>query len=459
MRARSGPDRASEAGASRLRLQTSIRLRWYAVAGQLIAVVFVFWYLGFDLPVGLCLLLIATSAWLNVALRMRFSPIHRPSPRTATTMFAYDILQLGGLLYLTGGIDNPFTVLLVAPVTVSAATLPERNTFALGMLALGVTIAVAIIHEPLPWYTGAELKLPAIYRAGIFASVFACLLFLALYAWRLAKEAEQMSTALAATELVLAREQRLHALDGLAAAAAHELGTPLATIYLIASELEKDISDRSRRSAAGQSGGGADGDLPPDLEEDLSLLKTQATRCREILQKLTRAPSINDPLHASVTLLQIADEAAGPHRDAGVEINLVTSPVSERPAPTADRKPGVLYGVGNVIENAVDFATSRVDVAAAWSEDEVVLEISDDGPGFPSDILDQIGDPYVSTRQTRHDLARKAERAGGLGLGVFIAKTLLERSGATLTPSNKTAPERGAIVRIAWPRSVFEQQS
>jgi len=422
---------------SRLRLQTSIRLRWFAVAGQLLAVALVHFYLGFNLPLGLCLVLIALSAWLNVYLRITYPPVYRLSPRLATFLFAYDIVQLGILLFLTGGIDNPFTVLIVAPVTVSAATLPARNTLVLGALALAVTFAIAMWSYPLPWHADGAFELPGLYKLGAFSAVAACLIFLALYAWRLAKEANEMSTALAATELVLAREQKLHALDGLAAAAAHELGTPLATIVLVAGELQRDAGDAET------------------LKDDLNLLKDEAQRCREILQKLTRDPAERDPLHATMTLRQIADEATEPYRERGIKVRIVAQPACDGAGePVSDRRPGVLYGVGNLIENAVDFARSTVVITASWTQDHVSLTISDDGPGFPAPILDQIGDPYVSTRKTMA-LNRARDRAGGLGLGVFIAKTLLERSGAVIEPANRKPPESGAIVRVTWPREEF----
>ncbi|MEL7303136.1 MAG: sensor histidine kinase, partial [Pseudomonadota bacterium] len=182
---------------SRLRLQTIVRLRWFAVAGQLVTVAIVYGYLGFALPLGVCLLLIAVSAWLNVFLRMRFPATHRLSPAFATALLAYDVLQLGALLFMTGGIDNPFTVLIVAPVTVSAATLPTRNTLLLGAIALFVSVILAIWHMPLPWTSPEGFDLPVVYKIGVLASVTACLTFLALYAWRLAKEAREMTTALA----------------------------------------------------------------------------------------------------------------------------------------------------------------------------------------------------------------------------------------------------------------------
>jgi two-component system, sensor histidine kinase RegB len=231
--------------ASRLRLQTAIRLRWFAVTGQLLAVAFVYFGLGFDLPIGWCLLLIALSVWLNIFLRLWYPARHRLKAPLATGLLAYDIAQLSALLYLTGGIENPFTVLLAAPVTVSAATLPPRNTLLLGALALALSALLIFVHEPLPWFAGQSLDLPRLYKTGAFAGVAACMIFIALYGWRLSKEGREMSAALAATELVLAREQKLHALDGLAAAAAHELGTPLGTIVLVAKELEYAVDPKS----------------------------------------------------------------------------------------------------------------------------------------------------------------------------------------------------------------------
>lgn len=418
--------------ASRLRVQTTVRLRWFAVVGQSATVALVFFVLGFDLPAGWCLLTIAMSAWLNVYLRLRYSGGHRLSTGLATGLLSYDILQLATLLFMTGGIENPFTVLVVAPVTVSAATLPPRNTIFLGGLAFAVTVLLAFAHLPLPWYPGISFTLPTIYKVGIFAAVTACLLFLTFYAWRLAKEAREMSAALAATEYVLSREQRLHALDGLAAAAAHELGTPLATIVLVAKELMREA------------------EKVPHLKEDLQLLHSESLRCREILQKLTQAPGEHDPMHARMSLEQIAAEAATPYRDRGTTIVIRTNENSG-PMPLTERRPGVLHGVGNIIENAVEFADSAVTIEMTWSETEVGLKIVDDGPGFPPDVLDHIGDPYVTSRWRN----RGRSTAGGLGLGVFIAKTLLERSGATLNLSNRSVPETGAVVEIRWPAERF----
>lgn len=432
---------------SQLRLQTIVRLRWLAVLGQLLAIGIVALVLGFDVPLGPCFVFIAMSAWLNVFLSIRYPARHRLSARFATLLLAYDIVQLAALLYLTGGIDNPFMMLIVAPVTVSAATLPITNTILLGALAAGATVFLTWHHLPLPWLDNASLVHPPLYRLGILAAVIAGMTFLALYSWRLAKESRQMSAALTATELVLAREQKLHALDGLAAAAAHELGTPLSTITLVTNELERQLDKAS-----------------PYLE-DIQLLREQAQRCREILRKLTRHPAEKDPLHESVTVAEMLSEAAEPYHTVRVPIVISCEPGegvtgAEARTPVALRRPGVIYGLGNIIENAIDFAQSRVDASARWDGDQVIVTISDDGPGFKPEIIDTLGEPYVTTRRAE---GRKAEarkkngsKVSGLGLGFFIAKTLLERSGARLTLENRAAPGHGAVVRILWPRAAFE---
>jgi two-component system sensor histidine kinase RegB len=433
----------AEASESRLRLQTIVRLRWFAVLGQLIAVLVIYLGFRFPLPIGYCLLLIAVSAWLNVFLRVIFPARHRLEPAFATTLLGYDVLQLAGLLYLTGGIENPFTILMVAPVTVSAATLPPRNTIGLGIVAVALTAALVPYHLPLPWRATEPIEIPMLYKFGIFAAVVSCMTFLAVYAWRLSKEARQMSAALTATELVLAREQKLHALDGLAAAAAHELGTPLSTIVLVAKELEREMRDH------------------PEHGEDIALLRTQAERCREILRKLTLRPTEQDPLHSSLSVRELIEEAAEPHRAQGAEILIDARPSTPHQAPPAhepigERRPGMIYGLSNIVENAVDFARRQVEIDARWSDKEITITVADDGPGFSPEILESIGEPYVTTRGSADLDAGAATQPTGLGLGFFIAKTLLERSGASLMLGNRSGDIQGAMVRITWPRAAFE---
>lgn len=430
-----------ETGASRLRLQTIVRLRWIAVAGQSVTVIAVYGLLGFDLPIGLCMAVIALSAWLNVFLRLRYPASHRLPSSYAALMLAYDTLQLAALLYLTGGLQNPFAVLILVPVTVSATTQPTRITVGLGVLALAAASALTVFHLPLPWRAGETLQLPFVYVMGMWAAIMSGTVFMAFYAWRIARETRQMSNALAATEMVLAREQKLSALDGLAAAAAHELATPLSTISVVAKELMRE--------------------LPPDspLRDDVALLQAQARRCRDILSTLTRRSDEPDLMFSRLPLHHLLDEVVAPHRAFGVPIT-----VSARPADAADpqmaqepvmvRNPGVLYGLGNLVENAVDFARSQVSVEAVWDAERVRIAISDDGPGLPAPVLEHLGEPYVTTRPVRS--GEGDDEAIGLGLGYFIAKTLLERSGARLAIANREPPGHGAVVEVSWPRRALE---
>lgn len=434
---------------SRLRMQTIVRLRWFGVLGQLATVVVVYWGLDFDLPVAPCLLLIALSAWVNVGLRILYPARHRLSPVFATAVLAYDIVGLAALLYLTGGIENPFALLFIAPVTVSAATLPLRNTVLLGILAIASATLLIGVHLPLPWSRTGALALPLMYKIGVWSAIVAGMLFLALYTARLSKEARLMTAALAASELVLAREQRLHALDGLAAAAAHELGTPLATIALVTKELEHEAKS------------------VPHIAEDIALLRSQAERCREILRKLTRSPGAQDPHHVSLPLTQLIQEAAQPYQSAAIKIDIIARPFATRSTnedvdlrePIGQRRPGVIFGLGNLIENAVDFARGRVEVMALWDDQEVSITVSDDGPGFSPEVIDTLGEPYVTTRPSGQRAKGEPTEGSGLGLGFFIAKTLLERSGARVTVSNRAGPATGAAVRVAWPRSEFDLPS
>lgn len=426
--------------AESMRLATIIRLRWIAVAGQLVTIGFTSLWLGFDVPLPYCLALVALSAWLNVFLLVRFPPRHRVSAPFAASLLTYDMLQLSALIYFTGGIGNPFVLLMVAPCIVSAATLPVSYTIAISAITIASAYGLTYQYWPLPWYPGIRFELPILYKVAILTAVGSGLVFVAFYVRRLAHEGREMSAALAATELILAREQKLHALDGLAAAAAHELGTPLSTIYLVAKELEREL-----------------GPSHPNAE-DLALLRSQSDRCREILKKLTRRPDAQDPMHSAVSISEIVEDAASPYQELGkvLRINAAPAEGAEGEAatePVGQRQPGVIYGLGNIIENAVDFARFNVDVTARWDAETVVVEIVDDGPGFPADLIDSIGDPYVTTRGASSGKASK--EASGLGLGFFIAKTLLERSGATLELENRQSPNRGARVRLTWPRSAF----
>jgi two-component system, sensor histidine kinase RegB len=418
-----------------VRLDTLVRLRWLAVIGQTTAVLVVYLGLDFELPIWACLAVIALTAWLNVALRWRFRMTQRVEPERAAWLLAFDIAELAILLFLTGGLENPFAFLFLGPVLLSATALPPRLTLMLGGFAAACATALIFVHYPLPWDADQPLELPPIYTMGVWLSLLLAIGFIGAYAWQLTEEARQLADALAATELVLAREQHLSQLDGLAAAAAHELGTPLSTITVIATEIEREMAPDSPHA------------------EDVKLLREQAQRCRGILGKLTQLSASAEPFDR-MTLSALIEETVAPHRNFGVGINVALAR-HDAAEPIGRRNPVILYGLGNLLENAVDFARERVDVTGEWSAQEVTLTINDDGPGFAPEIMDRIGEPYVTGRRRVHHSVDV--EAGGLGLGLFIAKTLLERSGAKLVFANRAAPAQGASVQVRWARADFEE--
>jgi two-component system sensor histidine kinase RegB len=421
-----------------VRLDTLVRLRWLAVIGQTTAVLVVYVGLDYELPVWACLAVIGLSAWVNIALRIRFPSTQRLEADRAAWLLAFDIAELAALLFLTGGLQNPFAFLFLGPVLISATALPPRMTLMLGGFAMTCATVLIFVHDPLPWDTDPPFELPATYVMGVWLSILLAIAFIGMHAWQVTEESRQLADALAATELVLAREQHLSQLDGLAAAAAHELGTPLATITLIAKELALAIKPDSEHA------------------DDVRLLNEQAKRCRAILSKLSELSS-GDPFDR-MKLSTLIEEVVAPHRNFGVEIDVALK-AGDAAEPIGGRNPAIVYGLGNLLENAVDFARGRVEVTAAWNGHDVAVTITDDGPGFAPEIMERIGEPYVTSRRRKRrnvDDGASGLEASGLGLGFFIAKTLLERSGATLAFENRAFPDRGAVVRVSWGRSDFE---
>jgi two-component system, sensor histidine kinase RegB len=416
-----------------IRLDTILRLRWLAALGQLAAIFIVAQGLEFEFAVLPCLIIVSVSALVNLALQIVFNPMQRLEPVYAAALLGFNILELAALLFFTGGLQNPFSFLFLAPVLISATALPVRLTIALGGTAIACATVLLVFYMPLPWDPEEPLVLPPIYLIGVWLSIVLAIGVTSLYAFQVTEEARKLSDALAATELVLAREQHLTQLDGLAAAAAHELGTPLSTITLVARELERALKGNQEVAA------------------DIKTLREQTQRCRDILTKITQLSATGAPFDR-MKLSTLIEETVAPHRDfdIAIKVRIAVSGIKE---PVGTRNPAILYGVGNLLENAVDFARATVEVNAWWNNDTVEIVISDDGPGFAPDILKRIGEPYLSRRPGNEDAA---SRHGGLGLGVFIAHTLLERTGAKVSFSNRVFPDHGAVVQIVWPRDRFE---
>ena len=419
-----------------LRLRTLVVLRWFSIAGQLGLLLFARYGLGMRPFMPACLAVIGAAVLLNFALGVIWPQARVAGRREALAQLGFDIAQLTALLWLTGGLENPFSLLLIAPVTVAAATLPARIAIGAGAIAVLAVAALGVWAAPLPWVDGATLVLPHVYRMADLIATAVGIVFTGVYAFQAQAEAQRMEIALAATQAVLAREQRLSALGGLAAAAAHELGTPLATIQVVTKEM-------LRETQAGT-----------PLHEDVSLLIQQADRCRQILRTLSAQPDTSDVHHARMSLSQLLDEVTRPYRDDAVIFNTEVSCPPGTALLEVRRQPEILHGLSAFAENAADFAENAVEVTARYDGDRLTIEVHDDGPGFPLEVIAKLGEPYVTTRS--HG---EGSRTGhqGMGLGFFIAKTLLERTGASVEFRN--ARQGGALVCIRWRRDRVEAAS
>jgi two-component system, sensor histidine kinase RegB len=425
-----------------VRLRTLILLRWMAIWGQLTAITVADNWFGMQLPLGFCYLAVGLSVVANLMSVYLLPENKRLNEIEAMLTLLFDLSQLSFLILMTGGLTNPFALLIMVPVTISATALQLRSTVLLGALAIAMVTVTAFWSFPLRFDDGSVLTVPRTFEFGFWMAIVVGITFLGLYSRRIALEMRIMADALLATQMALAREQKLTDLGGVVAAAAHELGTPLATIKLVSAELMSELKDK------------------PDLWEDAKLIRDQADRCRDILRSMGRAGK--DDLHLRQGPLgAVLKEAAEPHVSRGktVHFGLQPGPGGTERQPTVLRKPEVVHGLRNLIQNAVDFAHTSVWVDAEWTGQTITVRIADDGDGFAPHVLGRIGDPFVRSRRFTDGVN---DRPGyeGMGLGLFIAKTLLERSGAGVTFANGSdpflnpveRPERGgAIVEVSWP--------
>jgi two-component system, sensor histidine kinase RegB len=437
-----------DAVGGRVRARTLSNLRWMAAGGQTVAIFVVYVGFGYTLPLLRCLACVAFSAGLNIFMALRYPPSRRLTGRETTVILAYDVIQLAVLLYLTGGLANPFALMFIAPVVIAAATLELNNILILGGIALLSISLIAIFHEPLPWSAMETLALPALYQAGLWASLVLSIGFTSIYVWRIASEGTRMSAGLAATQLALAREQRLSSLGALATAAAHELGSPLGTIAVVANELSKVLPEGSPEA------------------EDAKLLRGQAERCRMILMRLANPEEAVVGATARLPICALLDDLANDYRGEDIDITISAAPNNRgENQPQVWRAPELLHGLGNIIENAADFAVSKVRLEAAWDKGYLRITIEDDGPGFSPEIFERIGEPYITSRPSDRplrdaDLAPSNDVTGkheGMGLGFFIAKTLLERTGGVVRAVNPA--EGGARVSVTWPRGMIDGET
>lgn len=416
-----------------LRLRTIILLRWISIAGQYGVVLGAKYVLGLSIPLAPCLAVVTAGAIVNLSFGIVLPGARLAGEREAMSHLTFDLVELSALLMLTGGLFNPFRLLLLGPVVVGAATLRPRYAACLCLLSLVSIAAMAIWSARLPIGPVLMYSGPEVYRVTLTVATMASMVFIAAYAWQAQAESQRMELALAATQAVLAREQRVSALGGLAAAAAHELGTPLATIQVVTKEMSRGLMPGTA------------------LFEDVTLLISQAERCREILRELARQPDASDSHHERMSLSQLMDEVARPHEGPELFISTEVTCAPGAAIMEVRRRPEVLHGLSAFMENAVDFAESTVEMTAHYDADRLTITIHDDGPGFAPDVMAKLGEPYVTTRSHGEN-----SRSGhlGMGLGFFIAKTLLERSGARVGFRN--ARRGGAVVEAQWSRSRIE---
>ena len=430
-----------------IRLRTMIFIRWVAISGQLAAIIIAYQYFDLALDLSLCFFAVGISVLANITASLFFPESKRLSELENVFMILFDLFQLAFLLYLTGGLNNPFSFLLVAPVVVSAAALKRQSTIIIGSAAILIVTLLSSFYVPLENQAGKLLSIPDIFLFGNWIAIITGIVFLAFYSTRVTSELNTMSDALFATQTALSREQKLTDLGGVVAAAAHELGTPLATIKLTSSELIEELKNF------------------PELLDDALLIRDQADRCGDILNSMGSTGKDDLQMHQAL-LAEIIREAAEPHSKRGITIETKISDDHKGgiDEPHLIRRPEIIHGLRNMIQNAVDFATSKVWVESSWTKETITIIIADNGYGYPANLLGRLGDPFLTAK------IGKQNRQGyeGMGLGLFIAKTLLERTGAKISfmngHRNKTSNQSkvepsGAIVEINWPRNKVESNA
>lgn len=414
----------------RLRIRTIVLLRWVMLSAESLLLAVGAVLLNVPAPYAVCFALVGLSAWINLLVAVATPGQRLLSPGEATVQLGFDVVRVSALVFLTGGILNPFAVMMIPPVALAAATLPLSSIVCLGSAAILLAGALVFVGLPLPGAEGAFLSPPLGYRGGAFAAFAVGLVVTASFVREAAQETARRALALDVTQAVLARERRVSALGSLAASAAHELGTPLATIAIVAKEMVREATSKQVR-------------------EDAELLMAQAQRCRDILARLTQSPNPADEVHDRMSLLQLLQEVIEPHRDVkGVRLEAIVTGPPGVSKPGLRRIPEVCHAISSFVENAVDFAASEVLVTARFDAETITVEVRDDGPGFDPEILPRLGEPYVTSRP-----GAEGSRTGhvGMGLGFFISKTLLERTGAVVTFQN--GRPKGAVVSVRWPRA------
>ena len=402
---------------------TLVNLRWIAIVGQLIAVNFVYHFLKLELPILTAHIIILVGLITNLILQFKIKK-NQLKDLYSAFFLTFDLLQLTFLLYLTGGISNPFSFLMIVPSIVSSTFLSMGTTIILGTLTIVSLFILTKFHKILPGLDMYRFNFPDYYLEGILISIIIGLIFLSYFGIRFSGETKKRTEASEKLQQVMAREYQLDSLGGLAAAAAHSLGTPLATISVVAKELKKEIGDKSKHA------------------KDLELLVSQSKRCSEILRRISRKEIEDDQFINIVKVEDLLEEIILSFNEtSNVKINLISN--DDKNKINIKREPELVYGLRNFIGNAVKFSKSRVKIILRSDEKIIEIKINDDGPGIPEDIIEKIGEPYIKSK------SKKSSSNSGLGLGTFLGKTLLERKNAKLL-FRRNGELGGALVLISW---------
>ena len=403
--------------------KTLVFLRWIAIFGQIFSVNLVFFFLDLNFPIMLCHIVILLGLFTNIYLQFGLK-VTLLKDLYSTSFLMYDIIQLSVLLFLTGGVFNPFAILLIVPTIVSSTFLSMGSTIILGSSTIVILFVLTFFNMPLPGMEEYVLSFPNYYVIGILISLIICLIFLSYFGIRFAGETKKRSDALNKLQQILAKEYELESLGGQAAAAAHSLGTPLATISVVSKEMRKDVGDNSK------------------LTKDIDLLISQTKRCREILKNISQKKIISDEFLSSMNLEDLFEEIIKSFKESS-EKNIVLNTDKDTNKIDIKRNPELIYGLRNFIGNAVKFANQNILISIISDNINLYVLIEDDGPGFPDDIIKALGEPYIKSR------SKLSKDNAGLGLGTFLGKTLLERQSAVIFFENRSAL-KGAKVKIKW---------
>ena len=396
-------------------------LRYIAILGQFAAINIVFFYLDLKFPIKETYIIIIMGLLTNLFLQFKIKVIQLKDTY-ASLFLLYDIFQLSALLYFTGGILNPFVILLIIPTIVSSTFLSMGTTIILGVITSFLLFLLSYTYLPLPGLESNIFDVPNFYKQGILISILIGLIFLSYFGIRFAGETKKRSEALNKLQEVISKEYELESLGGQAAAAAHSLGTPLATIAVVAKELKKEIGDEK------------------EFSKDIDLLISQTKRCSEILKKISKKQIKDDIFLSSIKFEDLLEEIINSFKETSSK-KIELSIEDDKNKIDIDRTPEIIYGLRNFIGNANKFSKSKVDVYLKSNDREVTVIIKDDGPGFPDDIFNFLGEPYIKSK------SKETGSNAGLGLGTFLGKTLLEKQGAKLSFKNN---HNGAEVKIIF---------